>query len=77
MKKYIRQIAAFAIFLSLFSIVSSVPVKAEEAIEVEARSALLMEASTGKIIYEKMLMKICTCFSNKDYDNVTCYGKSR
>lgn len=53
MKKYIRQIAAFAIFLSLFSIVSSVPVKAEEAIEVEARSALLMEASTGKIIYEK------------------------
>ena len=53
MKKYIRKIAAFAIFLSLFSIVSSVPVKAEEAIEVEARSALLMEASTGKIIYEK------------------------
>ena len=37
MKKYIRKIAAFAIFLSLFSIVSSVPVKAEEAIEVEAR----------------------------------------
>ncbi|MDK0569770.1 D-alanyl-D-alanine carboxypeptidase [Clostridium perfringens] len=53
MKKYIRKIAAFAIFLSLFSIVSFVPVKAEEAIEVEARSALLMEASTGKIIYEK------------------------
>ncbi|MDM0460181.1 D-alanyl-D-alanine carboxypeptidase family protein [Clostridium perfringens] len=53
MKKYIRKIAAFAIFLSLFSIVSSVTVKAEEAIEVEARSALLMEASTGKIIYEK------------------------
>ena len=54
MKKYIRKIAAFAIFLSLFSIVSSVPVKAEEAIEVEARSALLMEASTGKIIYENL-----------------------
>ncbi|WP_300258716.1 D-alanyl-D-alanine carboxypeptidase family protein [Clostridium sp.] len=53
MKRYIRKIATFAMFLSLFSIVSSVPVKAEEVIDVEARSALLMEASTGKIIYEK------------------------
>ena len=52
-KLHKKKVAAFAIFLSLFSIVSSVPVKAEEAIEVEARSALLMEASTGKIIYGK------------------------
>ncbi len=56
-EKIHKKNSSFAIFLSLFSIVSSVPVKAEEAIEVEARSALLMEASTGKIIYEKMLMK--------------------
>lgn len=53
MKKYIRKIAVFAIFISLFSMVSSVAVKAEEAIEVEAKSALLMESGTGKIIYEK------------------------
>ncbi|MGG5462429.1 D-alanyl-D-alanine carboxypeptidase family protein [Clostridium sp. B9] len=53
MKKYIRKIAAFTMALSLFSIFTSISVKAEEAIEVEAKSALLMEASTGKIIYEK------------------------
>lgn len=53
MKKYIRKISAFAIFLSLFSIITSVSVKAEEVLDVEAKSALLMEASTGKIVYEK------------------------
>lgn len=53
MKKYIRKISAFAIFLSLFSVITSVSVKAEEVLDVEAKSALLMEASTGKIIYEK------------------------
>lgn len=53
MKKYIRKIATFAIFLSLFSIITPVSVKAEEVLDIEARSALLMEASTGKIIFEK------------------------
>ncbi|WP_300349826.1 D-alanyl-D-alanine carboxypeptidase family protein [Clostridium sp.] len=53
MKKYIRKIATFAIFLSLFSIITPVSVKAEEVLDVEARSALLMEANTGKIIFEK------------------------
>lgn len=53
MKRYKRQIGMFALFISLFSLFFSTPIRAEEAIDVEARSAILMEATTGKVIYEK------------------------
>ncbi len=46
-------VKAITVFI-LSSVINSVPVRAEgENIQVEANSALLMEASTGKILFEK------------------------
>jgi D-alanyl-D-alanine carboxypeptidase (penicillin-binding protein 5/6) len=47
-----RIISIFALMLFLLT-TCSISVKAEEQIAVEAKSAILMEATSGKIIYEK------------------------
>ena len=41
------------LILFIFTLIPSILAKAEEKIDVEANSAILLEASTGKIIFEK------------------------
>ncbi|MDP4087738.1 MAG: D-alanyl-D-alanine carboxypeptidase family protein, partial [Bacillota bacterium] len=54
MKRNIFNILVFALTAAVLLNVSSIEVKAEgEAINVEAKSALLVEPSNGKILYEK------------------------
>lgn len=50
LKKYLSTVALMLFIFNLFTVKL---VKAEENIVVEARSALLMEPTTGKIIFEK------------------------
>lgn len=50
LKKYLSTLALMLFIFNLFTVKL---VKAEENIEVEARSALLMEPTSGKIIFEK------------------------
>jgi serine-type D-Ala-D-Ala carboxypeptidase (penicillin-binding protein 5/6) len=51
-KLYIRALGLFLSVL-LFNVFNAIPAAAEEGIKVEAKSALLMEPLSGKILYEK------------------------
>lgn len=53
MKKSIKQFIAGLLLVSTISFIIPREAFAEENINVEAKSAILMEATTGKIVYEK------------------------
>lgn len=50
---YVKKLIAAVLAAALLFSCRVVPVKAEEGSAIEAPSAILMEASTGKVIYEK------------------------
>ncbi|MPQ42742.1 D-alanyl-D-alanine carboxypeptidase family protein [Clostridium tarantellae] len=52
-KNFKKQASIIALIFFLCTLCTTVKVKADENIEVEAKSAILMEANTGKVIFEK------------------------
>ena len=55
-KRFIAIITVLTLFCSITVISGSASAETVSAIEVEAGSAVLVEANSGKILYEKMQM---------------------